>query len=77
MADRAPIGHDEGQCDTGDWRKSSYSMSNGHCLETARLVGGRIGVRDSKAADGLVLRFEPATWSAFLAELRTAPSAKD
>jgi hypothetical protein len=77
MADRAPIGDDEDECDTGDWRKSPYSMSNGHCLEAARLVGGRIGVRDSKAADGLVLRFEPATWSAFLAELRTAPSAKN
>jgi hypothetical protein len=74
MADRAPIGDNE--CDTGDWRKSSYSMSNGHCLEAARLAGGRIGVRDSKAADGLVLRFSPATWSAFLAELQTA-SAKN
>jgi Domain of unknown function (DUF397) len=40
-------------------------------------VDGRIGVRDSKAADGLVLDFEPAIWSAFLAEIQTAPSAKN
>jgi len=73
MANKAPIGDNE--CDTGDWRKSSYSMSNGHCLEVV-LRGGRIGVRDSKAADGLVLRFEPATWSAFLAELQAAPPAR-
>jgi hypothetical protein len=56
------------------WRKSSYSMSNGQCLEIAQLAGGRIGVRDSKAAaEGLVLRFEPQTWAAFLADLRTSP----
>ena len=52
-------------------------MSNGHCLEAACLAGGRIGVRDSKATDGLVLRFQPATWSAFVAELQSAPSAKN
>ncbi len=51
-------------------------MSNGQCVETARLAGGRIGVRDSKAAAGAVLRFEPEAWGAFLAELRTSPSAK-
>jgi hypothetical protein len=77
MADTPPIGDNEGQCDTGDWRKSSFSMSNGHCLEASRLAGGRIGVRDSKATDGLVLRFEPATWAAFVAELQSASSAKN
>ena len=50
-------------------------MSNGHCVETARLAGGRVGVRDSKAAGrGPVLRFQPGAWTAFLAELRTAQS---
>lgn len=76
MADRAPMGN-AGERDTRDWRKSSYSMSNGHCLEATRLAGGRVGIRDSKAADGLVLRFELVVWSAFLAELQAAPSAKD
>jgi hypothetical protein len=69
MGDRTPVGDNPG----GGWRKSSYSMSNGQCVETARLVGGRIGVRDSRSAEGLVLCFEPATWSAFLAKLRTSP----
>lgn len=54
------------------WRKSSYSASNGHCVEVARLDNGRIGVRDSKAINGPVLPFEPAAWSAFLSEIRTA-----
>jgi len=76
MGDRAPTGDNGDERNPGDWRKSSYSMSNGHCLETARLAGGRIGVRDSKAAEGLVLRFEPGTWAAFLAELRASPSLR-
>ncbi|MGD0064653.1 MAG: DUF397 domain-containing protein [Streptosporangiaceae bacterium] len=77
MGDRAPTGENEDECNPGgNWRKSSYSMSNGHCLEAAGLAGGRIGVRDSKAAEKLVLRFEPETWTAFLAELRNSPSFK-
>ena len=55
----------------GRWRKSSYSMSNGQCVEVSRLADSRTGVRDSMAAEGLVLRFEPETWAVFLAELRT------
>ena len=77
MGVRAPAGDKGDDRDpVGDWRKSSYSMSNGQCLEAARLAGGRIGVRDSKAAQGLVLSFEPGTWAAFLAELQTSPSFK-
>lgn len=51
-------------------------MSNGHCVETARLVGGSIGVRDSKAAGGSVLRFGPGAWASFLSELRNSSSSK-
>jgi hypothetical protein len=77
MGVRAPAGDNGDDRDPGgDWRKSSYSMSNGHCLEAARIAGGRIGVRDSKAPQGLVLSFEPGTWAAFLAELQTSPSLK-
>ena len=77
MGDKVPVGDNGDERAVDDWRKSSYSMSNGHCLEAARLAGGRIGVRDSKASDGLVLRFGPATWSEFLAGLRTSPSAEN
>ena len=77
MGDRTPVGDNGDECDLGGaWRKSSFSMSNGHCVETARLAGGRIGVRDSQAAEGPALRFEPGAWVAFLAELRTSPSFK-
>jgi Domain of unknown function (DUF397) len=52
-------------------------MSNGHCVETARLAWDCVGVRDSQAtaAGGPVLRFAPRVWAIFLAELRT-PSVK-
>lgn len=71
MGDRTPLGDNADECNPRGWRKSSYSMSNGQCIETARLAGGGIGVRDSKAPEGLVLRFEPGTWVAFLEELRS------
>jgi Domain of unknown function (DUF397) len=46
-------------------------MSNGHCLETAHLAGGRIGVRDSKAGrGGAMLSFEPEAWVDFLATVK-------
>jgi len=62
-------------CDPGvGWTKSSYSMSNGHCVEVGRLADGRVGMRHSKVPDGPVLRFEPAEWAAFLRELRDSGS---
>jgi hypothetical protein len=77
MGGRAPVWDNEDERDLGeDWRRSSYSMSNGQCLEAARLAGGRIGVRDSKAPEGLVLSFKPSAWAAFLTEVRTSPSFK-
>lgn len=73
MSNRIPVGGNEDECDLGfSWRKSSYSLSNGQCVEVARLADGRIGVRDSKAANGPVLRFEPGVWADFLRELRTS-----
>jgi hypothetical protein len=51
------------------WRKSSRSGGEGgNCVEVARLAAG-IGVRDSKDAAGPVLRFAPAAWVTFLADL--------
>jgi Domain of unknown function (DUF397) len=77
MGNAAPVDHNGDEYDlVGGWWKSSYSMSNGHCLETARLTGGRIGIRDSKAVEGPVLRFEPRAWATFLAELRSSLSFK-
>ncbi len=51
------------------WRKSTFSSSNGECVEVADLDGG-VAVRDSKDPDGPKLRFASAEWRAFLAGVR-------
>jgi hypothetical protein len=52
------------------WVKSSFSYSNGNCVEVASLYGAAVGVRDSKDVAGLVLRFTPDEWHAFLGGVR-------
>ncbi len=52
------------------WVKSSLSFSNGNCVEVASLPEGEIGVRDSKDAEGPVLRFTSDEWRAFLGGVR-------
>ncbi|MFR9772032.1 DUF397 domain-containing protein [Nocardia sp. SC052] len=48
------------------WFKSSYSASNGQCVEIAHLNNGTIGMRDSKNPTGPALTFTPAAWDTFL-----------
>lgn len=48
------------------WVKSSLSYANGNCVEVASLPGSEIGVRNSRDAEGAVLRFTPDEWHAFL-----------
>ena len=52
------------------WIKSSLSFSNSNCVEVANLPGGQVGVRHSKHTEGLVLRFTPDEWHAFLGGVR-------
>ena len=52
------------------WVKSSFSFSNGNCIEVASLYGGAVGIRDSKDAEGLELRFTQPEWRAFLGGVR-------
>lgn len=48
------------------WVKSSLSFSNGACVEVADLPDGGIAMRDSKNAEGPILRFTWQEWRAFL-----------
>lgn len=52
------------------WVKSSLSYANGDCVEVADLQQGIVGIRDSKDAQGAILRFTPAEWEAFVGGVR-------
>ncbi|MEV7005533.1 DUF397 domain-containing protein [Streptosporangium sp. NPDC051022] len=53
------------------WVKSSLSGPNGgNCVEVARLVGGRVGVRDSKNRSGPALVFASGEWAAFVESVK-------
>ncbi|MGQ0774967.1 MAG: DUF397 domain-containing protein [Pseudonocardiales bacterium] len=55
---------------TPAWRKSTYSLDEGMCVEVADLADrGRI-VRDSKDPAGPTLRFTPSEWAAFTTGIR-------
>ena len=54
-----------------DWRKSSYSGTNGGaCVEVARNLPGVVAVRNSKDPQGPALVFTRADWAAFTAVLK-------
>ncbi|MER5971222.1 DUF397 domain-containing protein [Streptomyces sp. NPDC002055] len=56
---------------TANWRKSSYSNSNGgECVEVADGITGLIPVRDSKNPDGPALVFPAASWASFVDAVR-------
>ena len=52
------------------WRTSSYSASNGNCVEVAVLDKAAMGVRDSKDRTGPVLAFASREWHAFVSGIR-------
>lgn len=54
------------------WKKSSFSGSQGNCVEVAKLPEGGRAVRDSKNADGAVLRFGVSQWGAFVAKTKAS-----
>jgi len=51
------------------WRKSKRSGAAGHCVEIAETPAAVL-VRDSKDANGPVLRFPQSGWERFLAGVR-------
>ncbi|WP_433386390.1 DUF397 domain-containing protein [Micromonospora sp. KLBMP9576] len=55
------------------WRKSTRSgSSGGECVEVADNLPGVVAVRDSKDPAGPALTFDPAAWTAFLADAKRA-----
>lgn len=57
------------------WRKSSYSGNGGtDCVEVgAPATADRVLVRDTKDRGGPVLRFSPAAWRRFAAQVKRHP----
>jgi hypothetical protein len=52
------------------WVKSSFSSTNGECVEVARYDDGAVGVRDSKDPQGPSLAFTPEQWRAFVGRMK-------
>jgi hypothetical protein len=52
------------------WRKSQRSIGAGDCVEVGEDESGDVLVRNSKDPAGPVLRFDRATWQAFLADVK-------
>jgi Domain of unknown function (DUF397) len=48
------------------WRKSRRSTAQGECVQTGRLPGGGVAVRNSRHPDGPALLFTDAELRAFL-----------
>ncbi|NKI43050.1 DUF397 domain-containing protein [Streptomyces physcomitrii] len=57
------------------WTKSSYSGTNGDCLEVAQLPCARKAIRDSKIPHGPVLGFSAAHWAKFTAGVKAGQIA--
>ena len=54
-----------------NWRKSTYSLSNGNCVEVGS-GQGTVGVRDSRDPHGPVIDVSPRAWVTFTAYLKRA-----
>ena len=51
------------------WRTSSYSGTQGNCVEVATNLPGIVAVRDSKSPAGGTLVFSAQEWRAFVADV--------
>ena len=47
-----------------NWRKSTYSLSNGNCVE-AGTGPALVAIRDSQDPDGPVINVSPREWTEF------------
>jgi len=55
------------------WRKASYSVSNGQCVEVAS-AHAAVLVRDTVTPAGTVLAYAPAAWRAFVSSTKAGGS---
>ena len=60
--------------DALNWRKASYSASNGGCVEVADNHGNRVMVRDTQDRTGPVLQFSSAAWRKFASGVKADAS---
>jgi hypothetical protein len=67
---RAYNGVPAGQLREAQWRKSRRSSAQGNCVETARLPGDQVAVRNSRQPQGPTLIFSQAEVRAFLADVK-------
>ena len=51
------------------WRKSTYSLANGECVEVTAISGG-VAVRDSGRQSDARLRFSADDWRDFIATIK-------
>jgi hypothetical protein len=54
---------------TGNWKKASWSVAEGACVEVAPVQDGVL-VRNSKDRTGPIVRFTDAEWKAFVAGVK-------
>jgi hypothetical protein len=59
--------------DTRLWRKASYSVGNGECVEVSSAYG-RVSVRDSKDPNGPALSYSVGDFLSFLEAAKRANS---
>ncbi|MGC0415120.1 DUF397 domain-containing protein [Embleya sp. AB8] len=52
------------------WRKSTYSGGTSDCVESAVMLSGRAGVRDSKCPTAPGIAFQAQAWASFLSAQR-------
>lgn len=62
----AARGAAELEIEEADWRKASYSLGNGECIEVSS-TQGTVAVRDSTSPDGPIVEYSVTGWNSFLA----------
>ena len=74
MAHAREVGSHEGVPVNGvgslTWRKSTWSIGNGQCLEAGGTVDGRLAVRDSADKTGPIILLPRGEWSNFLRKIK-------